>query len=272
MKQPLKKIPASPSIDSFGPAASSADIEELEELRAAKETWIKEKETLMAAFEAEKQKFAAEKQRLLDEINSLQHSKADILEQHTKDAVSFKSKETQFSRMQGDLQAAYKRISELETAASASQAVKQEPREMSPSVDAEASFRELSLGGEGGGSERVGGDRRISRDLSGGNNFNAGSNGTREFRPGHGGNSGSRDFGVGNRGSRDFGVGNGSRDYLGGNGHDYGTRESAVSRALSPDRRDSYRPQAQESWQRAAEVTNQLKARIEAMKARQKMY
>lgn len=228
MKHSLKKS-SSPNLEAS--PVVSADAEELEELRNAKEAWAKEKEMLRAAFEAEKQKFAAEKQRLLDEINSLQHSKADILEQHTKDAVSFKSKETQFARMQGDLQAAYKRIKELESSPTSSHSpqVKLEPRErtVSPSVDAEASFRELNLDG-GSGS-----------------------------------------------GSAGFGSGSGS----GTQSSHQRTRSSEYGgRGLSPDFRSSsrehresaYRPQ--ESWQRAAEVTNQLKARIEAMKARQKLY
>ncbi|MCJ1402252.1 Microtubule-associated protein, microtubule dynamics during spindle orientation [Xylographa trunciseda] len=251
--RPLGKPISAPSesaAPSVAPGMSAIERAELEELRAEKERLQKLSEDLRV-----------DKSRLASQINELQNQNAQLIEDHTRDVLSIKAKETQLVRARSDAEAA-------------EQTVQKQQREM------ERLKRELSrvtraatppMGTDGGD--------HIYRDAG------MGMNGTNHIVSGV-------DRYESSRASREIGYQR-ARSYMSSPSEEkenggldaqrgkLGSPESrgrdmsdeARSRGGSPGRaqdgRDSVTGQPIESWRRAAEVTNQLKARIEQMKARQ---
>ncbi|ODQ81637.1 hypothetical protein BABINDRAFT_182737 [Babjeviella inositovora NRRL Y-12698] len=174
------------------------DKEELEDLRAEKNAWLKERE--LAQWQ--KQEFATEKSRLMQEIDSLQLRNEKLMEEHTHDVLAIKSKDTQLIRANNELDEIRSAMLRLqkENAVLKTRSEAGHPAEQghpSEAVDLSSRVSGLSIDGHNPYEQRE-------------NKF-------------------------------------ASRDY--------------PKQPLEVDTND-------DSWRRAAEVTSQLKARIEKMKAR----
>lgn len=83
---------------------------EVEQLKVEKDQLLQEKEQ----FQRKSQEEQAEKARLMQEINDLQLKNAQLVEDHTRDILAIKSKETQLVRAQSDADTARHRITKLE--------------------------------------------------------------------------------------------------------------------------------------------------------------
>ena len=83
---------------------------ELEQLKLEKSEWTKERES----YHWHSQEEQAEKAQLMQEINDLQLKNAQLVEEHTRDILAIKSKETQLIRSMSDVDTAKVRITKLE--------------------------------------------------------------------------------------------------------------------------------------------------------------
>lgn len=79
-------------------------------MRQEKKDWQREKEQLSQQIQDQH----SEKSRLMQEINSLQLKNAQLVEDHTRDVLAIKSKETQLIRAHSDIESARLQISQLE--------------------------------------------------------------------------------------------------------------------------------------------------------------
>lgn len=207
---------------------NEADRAELEDLRLQKQSWLKEREKLNWQV----QESIAESSRLMKEVQ-LVSSKSDKLnEQHTNDVMTIKSKETQLQRAHSDLEISRLKISQLENE------IQLLKKQRSSTMN---SFP-ISSGLDISSSSSLESER--PRQLSPLQE----SNGVRSSQQ-------SSEFSVKSPSvdTIDQKVGNLSID------NDQ-KENNHVSRTML-DTHD-------ESWRRAAEVTSQLKARIEKMKAK----
>lgn len=85
-------------------------LAELEQLRAEKEQWHAERQGILAGVQESTNEVLAFKKI----INELELTNAELREQNTQDMLALKSKETQLIRTQSDLETARTRISRLE--------------------------------------------------------------------------------------------------------------------------------------------------------------
>ena len=225
--RPLGKPSAAPS-ELPPPAApsglSAAGREELEDLRADRDRLQRTTDDMRA-----------EKSRLTSQIHELQNHNAELIEDHTRDVLSIKAKETQLVRARSDAEAAEGMVQRLQR-------------------ENERLKRELSRTARSGPDSPLA-DDRIYRDP----NSNSLSSTLSQPPPYERSASGVSEGG----------------DYLGSpseekeNGSlDGPTAKPSLSRGASGARmeEDGERPVA--DWKRAGEVTSQLKARIEQMKVR----
>ncbi|MCJ1432961.1 Microtubule-associated protein, microtubule dynamics during spindle orientation [Xylographa pallens] len=232
------------------PGMSAIDRAELEELRAEKERLQKLTEDLRA-----------DKSKHASQINELQNQNAQLIEDHTRDVLSIKAKETQLVRARSDAEAAEQTVQKQQREM---ERLKRElsrvARATTPPMGTDAGdhiYRDAGMGMNGTNHIVSGVDRyesgRASREL--------GYQRARSYMssPSEEKENGGLDAQRGKLGSPE------SR------GRD--ASDGARSRGESPGRgqegRDGVTGQPIESWRRAAEVTSQLKARIEQMKARQ---
>ena len=231
------------------PGISAIERAELEELRAENDRLQKLTEDLRAY-----------KSRSASQITELQNQNAQLIEDHTRDVLSIKAKETQLVRARSDAEAA-------------EQTVQKQQREM------ERLKRELS---------RVARATTPPMGMDGGDHIyrdnGMGMNGTNHVVSGvdrYESSRASRELGYQRARSymsspseeKENGGLDAQRGKLGSpesRGRD--ASDGARSRGDSPGRgqegRDGGTGQPIESWRRAAEVTGQLKARIEQMKVR----
>lgn len=89
---------------------NEAERAELEDLRLQKQTWLKEREKLNWQV----QESFAESSRLMTEIQTMSSKVDRLSEQHTNDVMTIKSKETQLQRAGSDLEISRLKISQLE--------------------------------------------------------------------------------------------------------------------------------------------------------------
>lgn len=245
--------PAMPPPDSPPPVSGFSAVEraELEELRAANERLTRQVDDMRQ-----------ERSKFLSEIQELKNQNAGLIEDHTRDVLSIKAKETQLVRARSDAEAAEgvndrlrrelerlkRALSKAETIGGGSGVVS--PSVTSPTRDDVGIFHDSGSGS--GGYNRTSFASTMSEEKENGEMAYPRSKISPELRYGSGTSSG--------RGSpaRGYRTTAPPRD------------ESADSSA--PPRRErpvSSLPQPAgggESWRRAAEVTSQLKARIEQMK------
>ncbi|KZF24872.1 ARM repeat-containing protein [Xylona heveae TC161] len=218
------------------PGLGAAERAELEELRA-------EKERLMRANE----ELRMERAKLNSQINELQNQNAQLIEDHTRDVLSIKAKETQLVRSRSDAETAeqtcqkqQREIERLKRELSRTVRVTSPP----PADVSDHIYRDVEMNGHSFH------DAYNSRQASARSYVSSPSdekeNGAFEAPPRAKMSptfSSERNSGTSGRGSPITGSRNASGSGSNGDGI--------------------------ESWKRAAEVTSQLKARIEQMKARQ---
>ncbi|KAK3377259.1 armadillo-type protein [Lasiosphaeria ovina] len=260
---------------------SHTDRAELEELRSANERLLKQLDDARH-----------DRSKLHSEIQELKNQNAGLIEDHTRDVLSIKAKETQLVRARSDAEAAeqtnerlQRELDRLKRALSKAEASSASVRSPSPSSPL-LGHRTMSPHQQ---------DIYRDGDHYSGSNFNRGSfTSTRSEEKENGDNvpyphtkmspalryTGSAASGRGSpaRGFRYMGDDTASDNAVSGIGHN-APSDGASSRADSrAGARQGDAPPSGistgngvESWKRAAEVTSQLKARIELMKAKQGM-
>ncbi|KAI5296100.1 Microtubule-associated protein, microtubule dynamics during spindle orientation [Ascosphaera atra] len=265
---------------------------ELEELRAERESLTKLVEELRA-----------ERTRMSSEINELQNQNAQLIEDHTRDVLSIKAKETQLVRAKSDAEAAeqttFKQQREMErlkrelTRALRASAVSP-PNPYAGGNGDYTGGRDIYADTESMHSQSSGGLMSSSRMDSRRSYLSTGSGGEDKENKGYGMDSYSS---AGCAGNRYDGMPPPSPSLSTTRRPTPPTQSSYSPGQPSPTRRSSRlstgpgypssatdreykerRPtnsgnytsgEPAENWKRAAEVTSQLKARIEQMKARQ---
>ncbi|PWY88410.1 microtubule-associated protein [Aspergillus heteromorphus CBS 117.55] len=266
--RPIAK-PAAPSEPAPAPAApqlsgiSAIERAELEELRLEKDRFLRMIEDLRS-----------DRTKLNSQVMELQDQNAQLIEDHTRDVLSIKAKETQLVRARSDAEAAEQTVQkqqreidrlkrELTRALRASAASPPLPDTLGlPMSDAGSVYQDPS-GSSYGLMSRASLGLGARLDSSRPRSYASAS--PSEEKENNGLDSpglGSRE-GLGRRklsptfGTGYSGLGSPTRSSILGSGsasgEDQGTRSSEPA----------------ENWKRAAEVTSQLKARIEQMKARQ---
>ncbi|OAR00515.1 hypothetical protein LLEC1_00845 [Akanthomyces lecanii] len=245
-----------PPPDSPPPVSGFSAVEraELEELRAANDRLTRQVDDMRQ-----------ERSKFLSEIQELKNQNAGLIEDHTRDVLSIKAKETQLVRARSDAEATEgvndrlrrelerlkRALSKAETIGGGSGVIS--PAITSPARDDVGIFHDS--GSTSGGYNRQSFASSMSEEKENGEMAYPRSKISPELRYGSGPSSG--------RGSpaRGYRTSSHPRD------------ESVDSAPLSRRERPvSSLPQPSgggESWRRAAEVTSQLKARIEQMKAKQ---
>ncbi|GLA00673.1 microtubule-associated protein, microtubule dynamics during spindle orientation [Aspergillus niger] len=265
--RPIAK-PAAPSEPAPAPAApqfsgiSALERAELDELRAEKERFMRMVEDLRS-----------ERTKLNSQVMELQDQNAQLIEDHTRDVLSIKAKETQLVRARSDAESAEQTVQKQQ------REIERLKRELARALRASAISPPNTLPenigmpmSESGSLYQEDGRAPISRAGLMGSRFESSrprsyaSASPSEEKENNGlENSGlsSREGGLGRRKlSPSFGTGYsglGSPTRSSGLGSGSASGEEQPARSAEPA----------ESWKRAAEVTSQLKARIEQMKARQ---
>ncbi|PWY94461.1 ARM repeat-containing protein [Aspergillus sclerotioniger CBS 115572] len=266
--RPIAK-PSAPSEPAPAPAApqlsgiSAIERAELDELRAEKERFMRMVEDLRS-----------ERTKLNSQVMELQDQNAQLIEDHTRDVLSIKAKETQLVRARSDAEAAEQSVQkqqreierlkrELARAlrASAMSPPNTLPENIGlPMSDAGSVYQDDGRGPMSRSSLLVGSRFESSRPRS---YASASPSEEKENNGLESSGLSSREGGLGRRklsptfGTSYSGLGSPTRSSVLGSGSASG--EDQPTRSAEPA----------ESWKRAAEVTSQLKARIEQMKARQ---
>ncbi|KAL6717623.1 hypothetical protein ACLMJK_005538 [Lecanora helva] len=239
--RPLGKpaaAPSEPPPPAAPPGMTAAEREELEELRLDRERLSRSTDELRA-----------EKARLQSQIHELQNQNAQLIEDHTRDVLSIKAKETQLVRARSDAEAAENQVQrqgrEMERL---KRELSRNVREQSPNQPDEQIYQDRTTNGisQRPGMERFESSRSEHRE------------GVRQRPKGF--------------------VGSPSEEKENGLLDGVTVKKPGLSRDVSSGSLGGARPTAEEgatskengqgvdSYKRAAEVTSQLKARIEMMK------
>ncbi|ODM22933.1 hypothetical protein SI65_00522 [Aspergillus cristatus] len=276
--RPIAKPSPPPSAEPTPPPApemsgmSSSDRAELEELRL-------EKDRFMRMIEDMKY----ERTKLNSQVTELQNQNAQLIEDHTRDVLSVKAKETQLVRARSDAESAEQTVQKQtreierlkrELARALRASAMSPPNTIADNISMPVPEGTPDTGSNGNGtghgatprvsSLQMGSRLESSRPRSfasaspiedNQNNINNGLESP--------GGPNSRDSALGRRKfSPTFGTSQ--------SGLASPTRSSRVgSGSYSGEEQGQRSAEPAENWKRAAEVTSQLKARIEAMKARQ---
>ncbi|KAH7027842.1 armadillo-type protein [Microdochium trichocladiopsis] len=240
-------MPAAPAAEPSPPPVSglsALERGELEELRAAQDRLLKQVDELRQ-----------DKSRLSSEIQELKNHNASLIEDHTRDVLSIKAKETQLVRARSDAEAAEqvndrlrRELERLKRALSKAEGLgvsggMTSPGIASPTPDEAAMFRDSSHYG-GSGMSRTSYNSTMSEDKENGD--------------------------IAHSYARNKAL---SPDLRYGSGSSGRGSPARSSRPTAPTDEERHIPGTSgangngvESWKRAAEVTSQLKARIEQMK------
>ncbi|KAL1964037.1 hypothetical protein VTN77DRAFT_7583 [Rasamsonia byssochlamydoides] len=272
---PADPAPAPAAAPAPAPAVSglsAVERAELEELRLERDRLTKMVEELKS-----------EKARLTSQITELQNQNAQLIEDHTRDVLNIKAKETQLVRARSDAETAEQTVQkqqreierlkrELARAVRAS-AISPPPSVLPDALnmgitDAAPLSPDAATYSSNGSTSRAGLHMGTRFESSHPRSYVSSPSEDKENNglesPGHS----SRDGVFGRRklsppiGSNYSGLGSPSRPTVGR----YGSAGSHVEDGQQPITRST---EPAENWKRAAEVTSQLKARIEQMKARQ---
>ncbi|KAI9800640.1 MAG: hypothetical protein M1825_003962 [Sarcosagium campestre] len=253
-----KPIPSAPSADTYptAPASNISSVEraELEEFRA-------EKERLQRANE----ELRSERSRMHSQIHELQNQNAQLIEDHTRDVLSIKAKETQLVRARSDAEAAE------QLCARQQREMERLKRELSRAVRAtspapnsdvaEQIYRDTGLNG---GPAGTGGAAAVAAAYSRG--VGAAGNKRRSFaarmESSEEKENSTFDPRSGKMVSPPLSSGMSSGAASGGRG------SPTMAPSSGHHETSTARGEGIESWKRAAEVTSQLKARIELMKVK----
>ncbi|KAI1764839.1 armadillo-type protein [Hypoxylon sp. FL1150] len=245
---------AAPSAPSPPPSSGLAAMEraELEELRAANERLIKQVDEMKH-----------ERSKFMSEVQELKNQNAGLIEDHTRDVLSIKAKETQLVRARSDAEAAEqtnerlrRELERLKRALSRAEGLAVSgglgsPGVTSPTPDDVGIYRD-GANYSSTRPSRMSFNSTLSEEKENGDvphNYPR-SKLSPELRYG----SGSSGRGSPARGFRSAPIDEGA-------GHNTGSGASSTTGGPGAN--------GVESWKRAAEVTSQLKARIEQMKAKQ---
>ncbi|KAI0833989.1 armadillo-type protein [Hypoxylon sp. FL0890] len=253
LAKPTATPATAPTAPSPPPSSGLTAIEraELEELRAANERLTKQVDEMRH-----------ERNKLMSEVQELKNQNAGLIEDHTRDVLSIKAKETQLVRARSDTEAAEqtnerlrRELDRLKRALSKAELNVSSgvgsPGMASPTPDDMGIYRD-GANYSGARTNRMSFTSTLSEEKENGDaphNYPR-SKLSPELRYG----SGSSGRGSPARGFRSLPAEEGV-------GHGTGSTTSSVTGGTGTN--------GVESWKRAAEVTSQLKARIEQMKARQ---
>ncbi|BDD55653.1 hypothetical protein MAP00_001145 [Monascus purpureus] len=262
--KPLAPAPAEPAPAPTSPPTigiSAIERAELEELRLERERFTKMVEDLRS-----------ERTKLKSQVAELQNQNAQLIEDHTRDVLSIKAKETQLVRARSDAEAAEQTVQKQQ------RDIERLKRELTRALRSSAGSPDgFSTGFSDAGSiyHESAGNGYVSHSRAG---FHMGSRfeserprsyisaSPSEEKENTGSESPSRLSREGSFSRRKLSPSFGAS--YGGIGSP--TRSTLGSGVGSRDEHNSTRPtEPAENWKRAAEVTSQLKARIEQMKARQ---
>lgn len=227
--------PAAPPSPSPPSGLSSVERAELEELRAANDRLTRASEDMRH-----------ERSKLLSEVQELKNQNAGLIEDHTRDVLSIKAKETQLVRARSDAEATEqvnerlrRELERLKRALSRAEGLNAgvgSPGVGSPTHDEAGIYRD---GGVGAGRQRASFTSSVSEEKE---------NGEHAYQP-----KLNADLRYGSGAS---GRGSPARGY----------REESRPQSVASGGGGGNGAGGVESWKRAAEVTSQLKARIEQMK------
>lgn len=283
--RPIGKPAAAAAADAAPPAAAPAvsglgavERAELEELRLERDRFTKMNEDLKS-----------EKTKLTSQINEFQNQNAQLIEDHTRDVLSIKAKETQLVRARSDAETAEQTVQKQQ------REIERLKRELARAVRA-AAISPPPVLSDGGASEG-GGVAPLSPDAGAYNSNNSSArSGLHTGASRLDGAARPRSYVSSPSDDKENNNGNGlaspSQDdntSNNNNNNNFGRRKfsppasSGVSSRGSPSRPsaryastgsnngsdDQQQPRSAEpaeNWKRAAEVTSQLKARIEQMK------
>lgn len=257
-EQPAEPAPAASGL-------TAVERAELEELRAANERLLRQAE-----------EWRTERSKLHSEIQELKNQNAGLIEDHTRDVLSIKAKETQLVRARSDAEAAEgtndrlrRELDRLKRALSKAEqlGIQREDLIMSPTLGAMGSPIQEEMGGyrdrdsslhRSSSSAAARGQRasfasNLSEDKENGNGIDAAPFGRHKAL--------SPDLGRYGNGNGNLSSGRASPARAYRNFSDHNSNLSAGSGSGTGASGNGV-----ESWKRAAEVTSQLKARIEQMK------
>ncbi|EHK18572.1 uncharacterized protein TRIVIDRAFT_83583 [Trichoderma virens Gv29-8] len=244
--------PARMPSESPPPSSGLTAIEraELEELRTANDRLIRHIDDLRQ-----------ERSKFTSEIQELKNQNASLIEDHTRDVLSIKAKETQLVRARSDAEAAEqindrlrRELERLKKALSRAEHLNASAGITSPTLDDAGIYRDSMAAPSA--RNRMSFASTMSEEKENGDAPYPRNKFSPELR--YAGSTGSSGRGSPARGFRNLAQ------------HDDGSDSTLTS---ARERPVSSLPQSgsngAESWRRAAEVTSQLKARIEQMKAKQ---
>lgn len=250
--RPLSKpapVPSEPSAPAAPPGMAAAERAELEELRADADRLKRTADDLRS-----------ERNKLTSQIHELQHQNAQLIEDHTRDVLSVKAKETQLVRARSDAEAAeetvYKQQREIDRL---KRELSRTMRANSPAAPESRDhiYRDTSTNSSSlhVGAERYNNSMSESRDV-GYQRARSYMSSPSEEKENAGGNldAAQKKRTPTSTDSASASLPSLSREVSGSRGGREGGLE--VNSNGEPV----------ESWKRAAEVTSQLKARIEQMK------
>lgn len=243
---------------------SAAEKAELEQLRTLRVEWEAERE----AHKRQKHEEGVEKLRLIQEINELQTKNSQLGDEHTTNILAIKSRDTQLTRMRSDLDLARERIAHLESEIEkASKNNIQSPSKNAfssvlPTVSGAVTMPLLTASPS---SLRTNMTR--PHESSGKPADRSTVRARRESLMGP--------IGTNRLKTASYSANSGGSNFLSSIGSAGGVRTSAASETgqstLSGLRKETSARSTNDSesnWKRAAEVTLQLKARIESMRQR----
>lgn len=243
---------------------SAAERAELEELRLEKERFAKAMEDVKS-----------ERTKLNSQVTELQNQNAQLIEDHTRDVLSIKAKETQLVRARSDAESAEANVQKQqreierlkrELARALRATAMSPPNTLADNVNmpmSEAASVNPETGSNGNGAaSRMGLNMSSLLEGSRPRSYASASPSEEKENNGIGIGSPGRNSGDGGIGRRKF-----SPTFANHSGVGSPTRSSRVgSGSFSGEETAPRSGEPAENWKRAAEVTSQLKARIEAMK------
>lgn len=262
--RPLNKpgpAPSEPSQPPPQPVMSAMEKIELEELRA-------ENERLKSASE----NLRSEKSKLASQIHELQNQNAQLIEDHTRDVLSIKAKETQLVRARSDAEAAEQSVQQQQ------REIDRLKRELSRTVRAHSPSPSAGVNdhiyrdSSSNGTARHSSLERYQSTVSGGRDVGLDRAKSYMSSPSEEKENSGAVVGPGLKKQRSAIMADSNPASLPANPAPLSRTQSGPGRvgreARTTGAETSSNGEPVENWKRAAEVTSQLKARIEQMKVR----
>ncbi|KAK6541290.1 Microtubule-associated protein, microtubule dynamics during spindle orientation, variant 2 [Orbilia ellipsospora] len=229
--------------------SSNIERAELERLRLEKETWL-----------TETVGYRVEKEKLLQELSEIRLQNVQLIEEHTRDVLSIKAKETQLLRLRSDIQTAEESVEKKQREIDR---LKRELARFSRASSPSASDFADTIATEPYG----GYPRERTTSASG-----ISSTGEHSQRMSALSRPRNRSSLAGSYTIDDSQIGYPSREGIRSPISESGaSKDKSQQHKIDGDVRIGDPTDPNENWKRAAQVTSQLKMRIEQMKARQHM-